>query len=62
MREPMKRQRMPVSVSLPHGMWVETNRAASMKGMTLSEYCRAAIRNENAVTFGVEDPPRLRAA
>lgn len=57
-----KRQRMPVSVSLPHGMWVETSRAAGMENMTLSEYCRAAIREKNARTFGVDDPPQLRAA
>ena len=53
---------MPVSVSLPHGMWVETNRAAGMEGMTLSEYCRAAIREKNAATFAGGDPPHLRAA
>ena len=57
-----KRQRMPVSVSLPHGMWVETNRAAGMEGMTLSEYCRAAIREKNAATLADGEPPRLRAA
>jgi hypothetical protein len=62
MREPIKRQRMPVSVSLPHEMWVATSRAAGMEGMTLSEYCRAAIREKNARTFGVDEPPRLRAA
>ncbi len=33
-----------------------------MEGMTLSEYCRAAIREKNARTFGVDEPPRLRAA
>jgi hypothetical protein len=59
---PAKRQpRQPVSVSLPHDMWVETNRAAGMEGMKLSEYCRAAIREKNRQTLAVEVPLRVAA-
>lgn len=62
MPRPTNRQsRTPISISLPQGMWVETNRAAGTEGMTLSEYCRAAIREKNAAVLPSE-PPQLKAA
>ena len=63
MSRPVKRQpRMPVSVSLPQPMWVDANRAAGMLNMTLSEYCRAAIRDQNARVFAGDTLPPLKAA
>lgn len=50
-----RKRRVPVSVSLMHPDWVRTQRAAAMQGMTLSEYCRAAIRKENTQLL---DQPR----
>ena len=38
---------MPISVSMLRNDWGRTQRAAAMQGMTMSEYCRAAIRKEN---------------
>lgn len=42
-----RKTRVPISVSMLHNDWVRTQRAAAMQGMTMSEYCRAAIRKEN---------------
>lgn len=56
MPKPPKRQpRVPISVSLLHPDWVRTQRAAGMRGQTMSEYCRAVIQAENA---RVLDAPR----
>jgi hypothetical protein len=44
---PKRKPRVPISVSMLHPDWVRTQRAAAMQGMTMSEYCRAAIRKEN---------------
>lgn len=62
MSKPNNRQsRVPISVSLPRTTWVETARAAGVEGMTLSEYCRAAIREKNATVL-TSAPPQLKAA
>lgn len=64
-RTPKRQPRIPISVSLMHPDWVRTSRAASMQGMTLSEYGRAVIREANARLLDTDaamDVPALKAA
>ena len=54
-----RKTRVPISVSMLRPDWIRTQRAAAMQGMTLSEYCRAAVRKENAALL---EPQQLTQA
>lgn len=61
-RQPTRQARVPISVSLLHPDWVRTNRAASMKGQTMSEYCRSLIQRGNALVLDGEGDAALDPA